>query len=222
MHKNIFVLLLLALVIGFVGQAAATNRYVTITDDGQGSPVFDPDPFGICDAGEYVTFDNQAGYLIQMKHPESATWRDLADNDTIQFPCTDDPMECYEYMVPSKSGTAVMSVCAGTAINEIPTLSEWGLIVFSLLILTLITVVVTRRRTMTSTAGSADVTLHGPLFVPHVFIKTLTATLGLAAVILVAATLLSSSVPLRDIAGTILSAGIVAYMAHLWFIGRED
>jgi len=66
------------------------------------------------------------------------------------------------------------------------------------------------------------VTLHGPLFVPHLFVKTLTATLGLAVVTLVAATLISSSVPLRDIVGTILSASIFAYIAHLWFIGRKD
>jgi len=221
MRNKIYIALLIALVACCVGQVSASNRYVTITDNG-GTPVFDPEPFGICNDGEYVTFDNQAGYLIQMKHPASATWRDLPDADTIQFPCTDDPLECYEYMVPSKSGTQVMSICAGTAVNEIPTLSEWGLIIFSLLILTMITVVVTRRRTASAAGGGADVTLNGPLFVPHVFVKTLTVTLGLAAVILTAATVLSSSVPLRDIAGTILSAGIVAYMAHLWFIGRND
>ena len=120
----------------------------------------------------------------------------------------------------TKSGAIVTSSgCAGTHGSEVPTLSEWGLIIFSLLILTLATVVVVRRRTAMNAAGAgSDVstTIHGPLFVPQLYFKTLLVTLGMAAVVLVVATILSTSVPIRDFAGTIMSAAIVAYMAHLW------
>jgi hypothetical protein len=211
------------LVACFASLSFADNRDVTITKVGN-DLVFNPNPFGKCDAGQTVTFHNQSGITIQMRAP-GGVWRTAFAGDTLQFPCTNDPQDCYEYSVPNKDGVwEVRYVCAGDYVGElVPTLSEWGLIIFSLLILTLITVVVARRRTATSAAGGgADVTLNGPLFVPRLFLKTLTATLGLAAVILVGATLLSTGVPLRDIAGTILSAGIVAYMAHLWLMGGKS
>lgn len=105
----------------------------------------------------------------------------------------------------------------------IPTLSEWGLIIFSLLILTLATVVIVRRKTTLATAGGdASVTIGAPLFVPVVFWKTLTVMLVLAGAGLGVAMAIAGTVPLRDTAGTIVSAGIVAYIAHLWIGARKE
>jgi hypothetical protein len=108
----------------------------------------------------------------------------------------------------------------GPTPDTVPTLSEWGLIIFSLLILTLVTVVVARRK-MATAGGGADVSVSGPLFIPHLFRKTLTGTMGLAVVIVVAAMAISGSIPARDIVGTIISAVIVAYMAHLWLYSAK-
>jgi hypothetical protein len=107
--------------------------------------------------------------------------------------------------------------------KNIPTLSEWGLIIFALLILTLISVVVVRRKTVMATAGGdASMTIGGPLFIPVVFWKTLTAMLVLAGAGLGVAMAIAGTVAVRDIAGTIVSAGIVAYIAHLWIGTRKE
>ncbi|HUV29859.1 MAG TPA: hypothetical protein VMY05_02025 [Acidobacteriota bacterium] len=58
--------------------------------------------------------------------------------------------------------------------------------------------------------------MYGRLFVPDVFWKVLAVTLGLAVIGLAIAFLVSSSVPLRDVVGTLISATMLAYMAHLW------
>jgi len=114
------------------------------------------------------------------------------------------------------------SECCGP-INSTPTLSEWGLIIFALLILTLISVVVVRRKTVLATAGGdASMTIGGPLFIPVVFWKTLTAMLVLAGAGLGVAMAIAGTVAVRDIAGTIVSAGIVAYIAHLWIGARKE
>jgi hypothetical protein len=114
-------------------------------------------------------------------------------------------------------------VTVQTETGKIPTLSEWGLIIFSLLILTLITTVVVKRR-MAGIGAGGDMTMpiSGPLFFPAQFIKSLTMMLGAAGVILIAATLISGSIPIRDIVGTILSAGIVAYIVHLWIVSSRS
>ncbi len=120
------------------------------------------------------------------------------------------------------SGAGTVCGAAQSGDHNIPTLSEWGLIIFSLLILSLVTVVVTRRRTATSAVGAGgSITISGPTFVPARFMKALVVTLSLAVVVLVTATIMSGSIPLRDIIGTILSAGIVAYIVHLWIVPKE-
>jgi len=152
--------------------------------------------------------DNQANIPYDTPVVTSA-----CDDETGEFivKVQDVPDDNHEY-------GKVRVICS----DQVPTLSEWGMIIFSLLILTLITVVVARRRTAGVAAGTgADVSISGPMFIPQVFVKTLTVTLGLAAVVLVVAGLLSQSLPLRDIAGTIISAGIIAYMAHLWVQPRR-
>jgi len=104
-----------------------------------------------------------------------------------------------------------------------PTLSEWGLIVFSLLILSLVTVAVARRKTVVAGAGTnMQVTVGGRLFVAAVYVKTLLVTASLAAVGLAISAGVYGSLAMRDIIGTFLSAGIVAYMAHVVIIRRKE
>jgi len=144
--------------------------------------------------------------------------------DTIKYGCTDSLNDCYTVEVTDKNGFVQKSSgCVEPGgVERIPTLSEWGLIIFSLLILSLVTVVVTRRRTATSAAGvSGSVTISGPVFVPARFIKALTVTLGIAAAVLITAIAISGSIPVRDIFGTVISASIVAYIVHLWIVPKE-
>ncbi len=107
----------------------------------------------------------------------------------------------------------------------IPTLSQWGLIIFSLLALSLVTVALTRRRVAVAGAGIGTgqmTTISGQLFVRTVYWKSLIATTALATVGLIAALAISGSLALRDLIGTLLGAAIVAYIAHLWIARNKE
>ena len=107
----------------------------------------------------------------------------------------------------------------------IPTLSEWGLIIFSLLLLTVGVIRIRAQPSMLmAPAGGVDIMMSGgkkPLFVPHVFAKCFTVTLMLAAIGLGAAVWIMGSVPVRDIVGTLISATIVAYLVHTLLPGQD-
>ncbi len=65
--------------------------------------------------------------------------------------------------------------------------------------------------------------MDGPLFVPEIFWKVLVVTLALAVIGLGVAFMVFDTVALRDVIGTLISATIVAYMAHLWvWHAREE
>ena len=106
---------------------------------------------------------------------------------------------------------------------EVPTLSEWGMIIFSLLILTLATVVVVRRKTTAVVAGAnVSTTVPMPLMVAGVFWKVLAVAEAVAIAGLAIAGAVSGSLAARDIVGTLISAAIVAYMAHLWIGPKRE
>lgn len=107
----------------------------------------------------------------------------------------------------------------------VPTLSEWGMFITPLLMLTGLTVLLLRRpvRVGAGGPGAMPVALMTPLFVPALFGKALLGTLALAAAGLVLASLLLGSLSPTDVAGTLVSASILAYLVHLWMplSGRE-
>jgi hypothetical protein len=214
-YKTLIVMLAVAVLLA--GSSLAQNK-LDRTVEVTGPPLVTPN-FDGCHADESLTVVNKYNGPIVVGLNTSTPIDTLLKDSSIAYGCTNG-FDCYTVKVVTKSGAIITSTgCAGTYGTEIPTLSEWGLIIFSLLILTLATVVVVRRRTaMTAAGAGSDVstTIHGPLFIPQLYFKTLLVTLGMAAVVLVVATILSTSVPIRDFAGTIISAAIVAYMAHLW------
>lgn len=127
------------------------------------------------------------------------------------------------YDAPPDEGGVIMANIVDAKhlvnINIIPTLSEWGLIIFALLVLSLITVVATRRQTVMAGANGGtelSATMSGPLFTPAIYVKALAVTMTLAGIGLVIALAVSGTMAVRDVAGTLLSSAIVAYMAHLW------
>lgn len=203
--------------------SAQDIRYVTIYyDPPPGDSLILPE-FLPCDGGDTLFIINGCGFAIDVEFNGNAGTQtvNLAHEDTTFYECTDD-YDCYEAWATSGKGRATY-LCESPFGAEVPTLSEWGMIIFSLLILSLVTVVVTRRRTATAADGAGgSITISGPIFVPARFMKALTVTLGLAVAILVTAMALSGSIPLRDIIGTILSAAIVAYIVHLWIVPKEE
>jgi hypothetical protein len=103
------------------------------------------------------------------------------------------------------------------SVKDGPTLSEWGLIIFTLLLLTGGVLFIMRQpATMSAMGGSLRSEGGNPLpFVPAVFIKALTITGLLVLLGFAVAFWLSSPPSATDIVGTSISAPIFAYLLHL-------
>jgi len=104
----------------------------------------------------------------------------------------------------------------------VPTVSEWGLIVLTLSLLTAGTVFLARRRTVLAGAGVGSVELSNrpgiTLFVPLVFVKALAATMALVVVGFAGVIWLFGSISTTDAVGTLISAPLLAYLVHLWIV----
>ena len=106
---------------------AKANRTVTVTCD----PLVTPD-FDKCDAEEQLTVVNGCGITIQVSFNGGAFQTVLAGG-SIQFDCTNDLHDCYTVNVPGAGGgMETSSGCSEPAGWEVPTLSEWVLIVLAL------------------------------------------------------------------------------------------
>ncbi len=106
-------------------------------------------------------------------------------------------------------------------INPIPTLSQWGLIIFTLLMLSVTMVFVYKRQNALAVAGNAYSQESPSLFDRSLFFKVLSIVLLFAAAGMAAAKLYYGTISITDSLGTFASAGIVAYMVHLWKMKRE-
>ena len=122
---------------------------------------------------------------------------------------------------------------AGIIVNQndlltVPTLTQWGQIVMSMLMMAVGTVFVLRSRSaMTETAvvdGGLRVNEGSlrSLFELRVFIKTLSATLSVALIGIASVTWLSWTASALDIGGTLLCALILAYVIHLLILGARN
>jgi parallel beta-helix repeat protein len=129
-----------------------------------------------------------------------------------------------DYRLSKNSPAKNMGAYPDTAGTGIPTLSEWGLIIFMLMLTTIGILFTMRRQAMiaATSGGIADGT-PPPVLVPAVFIKALTIT-GLLALIGFAISIwLSSSLPTTtDIVGTLISVPIFAYLIHLLMIFKRQ
>jgi hypothetical protein len=140
---------------------------------------------------------------------------DTATSHTITLEVTDANM-ARDY--------AYVEVVVGKG-KPIPTLTEWGMIIFSLMLLAYMMVAVMRRRAVVAGAGGGahfSASTSGPVFVPAVFRRVLAATLTLAVAGLAAAFLISGSVALQDLFGTLVSAVVIAYVVHLVIACKKE
>ena len=58
--------------------------------------------------------------------------------------------------------------------------------------------------------------MKDPIFVPSLFSKVIAVILVLAVLIIVAVVLIAGHITTLDLAGTLISAVIIAYIIHLW------
>lgn len=129
---------------------------------------------------------------------------------------------------PIAAGETVNSQCSS---NDIPTLSEWGLITLAILLLSFGTLYIGRREEELIGQGTrgSNVKLGAywqkPPLVWAIFKKTLLATGGLAAVAGVLSYLVYGTIAAVDIAGTAIAGPLFAYLMHLLWIfegGKKD
>lgn len=120
----------------------------------------------------------------------------------------------------------VNSVSVQRAPAGAPTLSQWGVIIMALLLLTVGVSFITRRQLEMVGAFGFDsselnASMNMPLFAPSVYSKAFTVTLALMIVGLVVMVWLYGSISMLDICGALLCALICAYIIHLLTIGAR-
>ncbi len=110
--------------------------------------------------------------------------------------------------------------------GEVPTVSEWGLIVMALLLLTAGTIVFGREPRVVLAAADGRSTHRAPItrpwLVPSALLGAAAVTFCLALIGLTLAQWWFGPLALRDVAGTLLSAAIFAYVLHLWVVFHRD
>jgi hypothetical protein len=105
----------------------------------------------------------------------------------------------------------------------IPTLTQWGVIILLLLVLAIGMVFLYQRQTSLAMAGVAEASSAKPkLFDRKLFARVFAVALLIGIAGLVAAYLYYGSITNADPFGTVVSAGIVAYMAHLWLLRKPE
>ncbi|MDD4051474.1 MAG: IPTL-CTERM sorting domain-containing protein, partial [candidate division Zixibacteria bacterium] len=119
-------LLVFLLFCGYASAQDKANRTVTITCN----PLYAPE-FGTCNLGESLTVINGCSETIEVKF-NGGTWDVITQPGTKKYGCTDDAHDCYEVRIPGKSGEYATGCSIPYSQEVVPTLSEWGLIIFSL------------------------------------------------------------------------------------------
>jgi hypothetical protein len=106
----------------------------------------------------------------------------------------------------------------------VPTVSEWGLILIALLLLTVATLVFGHATSVaTSSQGNLSLAIGpGRLFVPRVFAMTLVVVASLVGTGLSVAFWLHGEVTSVDLTGALLCTPLLSYLVHLWLLPTGD
>jgi hypothetical protein len=108
--------------------------------------------------------------------------------------------------------------------DGVPTVSEWGLFLMLLLLLSVGTILFGQRRALL-VGANRGVVGGGPVRIPFAagrFTKTLVAVAGFAIVALLAAFALAGEIAAVDVTGTVLCVPVLAYLIHLWLTPRKE
>jgi hypothetical protein len=133
-----------------------------------------------------------------------------------------DPANTGDYMV-KLSTTAPGDPSTWCNPCVIPTLSEWGLIILALLMVAAGMVYIRKRQYSVAMAGGADVSNERKsLFNRRSYFIILAVLLSIALVVFALEIVFSIAVPVRDIAGSIVSSAILAYILQLLIPFRKE
>ncbi len=108
-------------------------------------------------------------------------------------------------------------------IQNIPTLSQWGLILLTLLLFSLSTVTLIRQRQSSlQAAGTMTYSSPLPLLDRTVFKRILLKSIPLIIAAFLIISFWEGSFLLRNLVGTLLSGGIIAYVVHFILLSDSD
>jgi hypothetical protein len=107
---------------------------------------------------------------------------------------------------------------------KIPTVSEWGMVVVLLVMLSAGTIMFGfRKPAVTGADGStAGFEVHRSTFVPSVFGPVLAIVLAATVALLAGAMLIFGPLGAVDIGGAFVSAVVLSYLIHLWVLLRRS
>lgn len=168
----------------------------------------------------FIAFINNAYGLIACVDPQSGGCECTADCPICKMSSLSS--KCYEN--PSKEYIECCTFPKPKTTLAIPTLSEWGLIIFTLLLLTTGTLFSIQRSQLMTRAAVNERTGGLPplILVPVVFIKALTLTgLLTLAVFTFDARLSYRLFNTVDVIGTLISAPVFAYLLHLLMLFKR-
>jgi len=157
-----------------------------------------------------------------------ATW--YADNDGDSFGDPNSSIEdCGQpggYVSNSNDPDDNDPTIPGAA--EVPTLSQWGLILLSLILLSMTTVsIIQNKYSLAHSRGSASASSIIPYFNAALFRRMLLKSVPLMLIIFVLISFIEDGWFIRNLVGTILSTGVVIYLLHFimlseWFKNGQE
>jgi putative flippase GtrA len=101
-------------------------------------------------------------------------------------------------------------------------MSEWGLFILCLISLSIGMIFIYRRENAFALAGGSSSSNKMSMFDKSLFAKVLAVTLGLAVAGLYISYLILGSVTITDTIGSVISAAVIAFMAHLFILFRRN
>ena len=116
------------------------------------------------------------------------------------------------------SGNVIGATCAKCiSVASVPTVSEWGVIILTLLGLALGAAAIIRRQPAFVGGGTSHLLRERPalLVYPEIH-KSLVWTLGLLVLGLAITRQVRGEIDLRDVIGAVAAALVIAYTLHLW------
>jgi uncharacterized membrane protein YjfL (UPF0719 family) len=149
-------------------------------------------------------------------------WIQLQVDDGCNFTILD-------YAYENVANTPILAGAGSTSSPAVPTMSEWGLVTFVLLLLSFGTIYVGRRKEEFAMAGESGTFNIGAIFQKPpfdlaIFKKTLLGTGILGAALGALSFALSGGITLVDIVGFGVAGPVFAYLAHLvmLFEGKKE
>jgi len=130
-----------------------------------------------------------------------------------------------EMLVESGTAGPHLQIDFPVALENIPTLSQWGLILLSLLLLTLGSVSIIRQRETAFAAVNANATsLHRPtpLFNADLFQKIALKSIPFMIAAIAVISIAEGGLFVRNILGTMASGFILAYLVHFMMMSRPS